>query len=132
MGGVKTWLPIPPSYKTVNVATEMKDPNSLLMWYRKMILLKHMNEAMHDGQEIMLNTNDDHVLSWLRRTPDGKAVVVACNFTGRARTESYDLRAQGVNGTTVKTLMATPGDGQGQRLGAIHLGPYGVFVGQVD
>lgn len=130
--GVKTWLPIPPSYKRVNVAAEMKDPDSLLHWYRQLIALKHTNEALRDGQEMMLNTSDAHVLSWLRKTPDGKAVVVACNFTGKAQVEKYDLKAEGVSGAYAKTLMATAGDARGQSLKAIHLGPYGVFVGQVE
>ena len=38
--GVKTWLPIPPSYKTVNVEAEEREPDSLLHWYQQIIALK--------------------------------------------------------------------------------------------
>src|SRR5439155_588535 len=29
------WLPVPPSYKTHNVASELKDPDSILQFYRR-------------------------------------------------------------------------------------------------
>jgi alpha-glucosidase len=130
--GVKTWLPIPPSYTTVNVAAELKQPHSLLSWYHQLIELKKTNPVLRDGGEIMLNTSNDQVLSWLRKTPDGAAVVVACNFTAQPQTVSFDLAAQGVTGTRLHTLMQTPGEAAAHSLRAIHLDPYGVYVGQVE
>jgi alpha-glucosidase len=130
--GVKTWLPIPPSYKTVNVAVESRQPDSLLAWYQQLIALKHTNPALRDGQEIMLNLRNDNVLSWLRKTPQGQAVVVACNFTAQPQTMRFDLKPQGVAGAGLRTLMATPHDAEAQSLGAVHLGPFGVYIGQVQ
>ena len=43
--GVKTWLPIPPSSPTVNVAAEEREANSLLHWYQQIIALKKRDPA---------------------------------------------------------------------------------------
>ncbi len=128
----KTWLPIPPSYKTVNVAVEQPDPKSMLDWYEKIIALKRTHPALHDGEEIMLNTSDPHVLSWLRKGPHGEVVVVACNFTEQPQTVSFNLKAQGVNRFHVKTLLKTPGAPDPLLLDMVQLGPFGVYVGQVE
>jgi len=129
--GVKTWLPIPSSYKTFNVAAEERDPNSMLHWYQQLIALKEDDPALHQGSEMMLNPSDEHVLSWLRKAPDGEAVVVACNFTAQPQTVSFNLSAQGVHGSGVKTLLMTPGAADPQSLDSIQLGPYGVYIGAV-
>ena len=128
----KTWLPIPPSYKTVNVAVEQPDSKSTLDWYDKIIELKKHDPALHDGEEIMLNMNDPHVLSWLRKGPNGEAVVVACNFTAQPQTVSFNLKAQGVNRFHVKTLLKTPGATDPLSLDMVQLGPYGVYIGRVE
>src|SRR5437660_9301381 len=44
------WLPVPPSYKTHNVATELKDPNSILSFYKQVLALRHTSHALLDGQ----------------------------------------------------------------------------------
>ncbi|HEY1807782.1 MAG TPA: alpha-glucosidase [Acidobacteriaceae bacterium] len=128
----KTWLPIPPSYRTVNVAAEEKVPDSLLHWYQQIIALKRADPALHDGEEVMLNPNDEHVLSWLRKGPDGEAVVVACNFTAQPQTVNLDLSAQGIQGTHATTLLKTPGAADPESLHSVALGPYGVYIGKVQ
>ena len=107
--GVKTWLPIPPSYSTINVTSEQNEQDSMLHWYQQIIALKKQDPALHDGAETMLNTGDGHVLSWLRKSDNGEAVVVACNFSDQPQTVSFDLSGQGIHATHVKTLMKTPG-----------------------
>lgn len=100
----QTWLPIPSSYKTINVAAESKDPYSELEWFKRIIALRRSNPALHDGGMTMLNTADPNVLSWVRSTGTGPAVVVAMNFTAEPRTISFDLAKAGITGATVKTL----------------------------
>jgi hypothetical protein len=46
---------------------------------------------LHDGAETMLNTSDEHVLSWLRKADSGEAVVVACNFSLTSRRPSASI-----------------------------------------
>ncbi|MGA9423802.1 MAG: alpha-amylase family glycosyl hydrolase, partial [Terracidiphilus sp.] len=129
--GVKTWLPIPSSYKTVNVAAEEHEPDSMLYWYQQLIALKKQDPALHEGAEIMMNTSDDHVLSWLRKAPNGEVVVVACNFTAQPQTVNLNLNLQGMKSAHVKTLLKTPGAPNPQTFSSVHLGPYGVYIGEV-
>lgn len=70
--GVQTWLPIPASSATNNVATEEGDANSILAWFRALGRLKHENAALRKGSQVMLNTSDNNVLSWLRKGPKGE------------------------------------------------------------
>jgi alpha-glucosidase len=126
------WLPIPASYKTVNVALESREDDSLWSWYQELIRLRKDNPALRDGSLTMLNVNDNNVLSWLRKAPDGAAVVVACNFTGDSQSVGFDLAGQGVTGKTLKTLLKSPGVVDPDSMVAVKLPPYGVYIGQVE
>ena len=123
----KTWLPIPPGYATTNVQAEESDPNSLLAWYRALILLKKANPAVAQGDETLLDTDNTKVLSWMRRTPGSPAVVVSVNFTAEPQTVSLSAP---VTGLAVHTLLKTPGGSDPKNLEAIELGPFGVYVGE--
>jgi alpha-glucosidase len=126
------WLPIPPSYATVNVRTESKEPASMLEWYRRLIQLRDANPALRGGAQIMLNSNDHNVLSWLRKSAGGgPSVIVACNFTSAPQSVSFDLREQGVSGTTARTLIATEVGNAEIPLKHVELPPFGVFLGEV-
>src|SRR5438309_742502 len=76
-----TWLPVAPDYKQVNVEAESRDPDSMLNWYKKLIALRRGNSAMRDGNMMMLETGNQNVQAWSRTAPDGKVVVIACNFS---------------------------------------------------
>ena len=39
------WNPIPPTYNTYNVAAELKDPNSILNWYKHLLALRHTDRG---------------------------------------------------------------------------------------
>ncbi len=125
-----TWLPIPPSYKTVNVQTETADPHSLLNWYRQLIALRRSNPALHNGGIVMLNRDDQDVLAWVRTPPAGSApVVVAMNLSAQPRTVSLDLNTAGVPGTTAHTLAASDASLAGlTSFRSVTLPPYSAWV----
>ncbi|HEX4007656.1 MAG TPA: alpha-glucosidase [Acidobacteriaceae bacterium] len=128
----KTWLPIPPSYKTVNVAAEEHESDSMLAWYKQIIELKKSDPAIHAGEETMLNTSDPHILAWLRKSSSGEAVLVVCNLTAQPQTASFNLKAQGVPRFHLKTLLKTPGAPDPLSLDLVQLGAYGVYIGKVE
>jgi alpha-glucosidase len=130
--GVTPWLPIPSSYKTTNVQTEVSDYDSMLNWYKQLIELRRTNPAIRDGQHVMLNTGNNNVLMWLRQAQGQPAVVVACNFTAQPQKVSFDLSAQSITSKNAKTLMKTPGSGDPASLDAVQLPPFGVYIGQVQ
>jgi alpha-glucosidase len=121
------WLPVPPSYKTHNVADESKDPNSVLSFYKKVLRLRHTNKALVDGQYVPLNENDQNVLSYLRSYQD-QVVLVALNMSGAEQRVDFEMSRHGLSKT--KTLAAT---GKSTVKGdVVTLEPFGVFIGQLS
>ena len=128
----RTWLPIPPSYETVNVAVESKDPNSELEWFKYLMALRRTNPALRNGKMTMLDTSNPDVLSYLRSNGSGTAVVVAMNFTGEPRTISLDLTSAGITEATVKTLAADDASlNSVTTLKNVTLPPYASWVASV-
>ena len=123
------WLPVPPNKDTINVKAEEADPNSLLNWYEALIKLKKTNPVFIHGENVMLDTDNMKVLSWLRKGPGKDAVVVATNFT--ADPQTVDLSA-GVSGSKLKTLLKTPGSADPASLDKIELPAFGVYIGEVE
>jgi alpha-glucosidase len=126
---VTPWLPVPSSAVTINVKAEEADPDSLLTWYRSLIHLKKDVPAFAQGDDEMLDTANTKVLSWERKTAGSAAVVVSVNFT--ADPQVVNLAATGSTGK-VKTLLKTPGSKDPASLSEIVLGPFGVYVGEVQ
>src|SRR5271170_5274852 len=49
------WLPVPATYKTHNVASELNDPDSVLQFYKRLLALRHHEPALLDGDYVALN-----------------------------------------------------------------------------
>jgi alpha-glucosidase len=123
---VAPWLPVPPTFKTHNVADESKDTDSVLNFYKKVLKLRHTNRALLDGAYVPQNRNDQNVLSYLRAYKD-QTVLVALNMSGAEQKVSFDLSKGGF--TSAKSLVATA---KSSATGAVvTLEPYGVFIGQL-
>jgi alpha-glucosidase len=99
----KTWLPIPPNYKTLNVEVEKGQPGSLLTWYTELTALRRKNAAVHGGTMTMLDAANPKVLAYVRKNTTGEAVVVALNFTGQPQMVTLDAASVGKG--KVSTLM---------------------------
>jgi alpha-glucosidase len=127
--GVTPWLPVPPAFTTVNVKAEESDPDSLFDWYKTLIRLKKTSPAFAHGDNVMLDAENNKVLSWMRQTPGAPFVVVSVNFTADPQTVSLSIPNAGSN---VKTLLKTPGAADPTSIGQIQLGPFGVYVGELQ
>jgi alpha-glucosidase len=130
-GTHKPWLPIGDNYRTVNVALENRAPDSLLNYYKRLIKLRKENEQLRDGDFVLAGEKNLEVLSYVRLTGDGEAVVVAMNFAGTPQMMGFDLASRGVKGKHLKTLIASFPVPAETELGRIMLPPYGSYVGQV-
>ena len=106
------WLPVPPSSATHNVASENKDANSILEFYRHLLALRHQNRALLDGEYVPLNQDDPNVLWYLRRYQD-EAVLVALNMSANPQKVRFDLGTQGFPSAKAKTLLSTACRGRG-------------------
>ena len=115
------WLPVPDSYKTHNVATESKDPNSVLEFYRKVLALRHKNSALLEGNYTAVNEDDANVLAYVR-SYKGKSVLVALNLSSSAQKASFNLAG------SPSALLATPGaEAKGSE---VSLPAFGVFIAE--
>jgi alpha-glucosidase len=120
------WLPVPPSYKTHNVAAEDKDPDSILNFYRHLLALRHTDPALLDGEYVALNETDPNVISYLRRYKN-EAVLVALNMSSTEQTVKFDLAPQGfakAKSETILTTMKPEPSGVAQ----VTLAPFGVYM----
>jgi alpha-glucosidase len=126
------WLPVPASAKTINVEAQKNDPDSLFTWYRSLIRLKKTVPAFESGANTMLDTGNNKVLSWTRQAPGAAQVVVSVNFTAEPQTVNLAIGGAGMGPRRVKTLLKTPGAADPASLGAIKLGPFGVYIGEVQ
>jgi alpha-glucosidase len=127
----KPWLPVPDSYHTHNVATELKDPNSILNFYKHVLALRHTNLPLREGSYLPLNESDNDVLSYLR-SYQGKAVLVVLNMSDSAQNPTFNLAAQGFAHPRVSTLLATSAKlASATDTVQTELQPFGVFIGEV-
>ncbi len=120
------WLPVPPTYKTHNVADESKDPNSVLEFYKHVLKLRHTSKALLDGNYAALNEDNPDVLSYLRAYKDD-VVLVALNMSGSPKKVNFEFKHNGFS--SAKSLLAT---GKSSAEGdEVSLEPFGIFIGQL-
>ena len=126
------WLPVPPSYKTHNVATELKDPNSVLQFYQRVLALRHQNRVLLAGEYIALDENNPNVLSYLRRYKND-AVLVVLNMSGTEQQVSFDLKPQGFSSHKATTLFTTDSQ-QAKEINPsqLPLKPFAVYVATIS
>ena len=79
----KTWLPVHPNFQVRNVASQQKDPTSMLNFTRNLIRLRREKDALRHGDFKLLTENPRDVLAYLRQTPE-QTILVALNFKMRS------------------------------------------------
>ena len=125
------WLLVDDRYKTYNVESEKKDPNSILNFYHQLLALRHTNNALLDGEYKALNENDPSVLSYVR-SYHGKNVLVVLNMSGTAQKVNLDLGAVGVRSISAKTLLSSFPVSQSVDPKAILMEPFGAWIGEMQ
>ena len=102
----KPWLPIPASYKTHNIATELADPDSILNFYKALLHLRRDNPTFASGDYVDCDPTDPNILCFLRSYQDHYAVV-ALNLSSQPQTLSLDLSRYGWEAGTDSVLLST-------------------------
>jgi alpha-glucosidase len=126
------WLPVPPSYHTRNVAQELKDPDSVLQFYRHLLALRHQNRALLDGGYVPLNENDPNVISYLRPYRS-EAVLVVLNMSAAPQKVRFDLLPHDLSSGTARVLLTTRRDQPKEAsLGELSLEPFEVYVAEIS
>jgi alpha-glucosidase len=124
-----TWLPVPPSYKTVNVAQESQDPNSMLSWHRRLIELRRANPALAQGRVVMLDRDNPNVLSYVREAPDGGAVLVCLNMSASAQIIAPRFKSVRGNAGWTNLLSNQAVASSSAAKFSVTLQPYGTWIG---
>jgi alpha-glucosidase len=126
------WLPVPPSAAEKNVEVERTDPDSLFNWYRTLIHLKKTVPAFAHGANMMLDTENTSVLSWLRQAPGMPQVVVSVNFTAEPQIVNLQSGGSGLVAGKLHTLLKSPGGVDPEALDQIVLAPFGIYIGELQ
>src|SRR2546429_415048 len=113
----RTWLPVPPDYRTLNVQTESADPQSLLNWHRRLIALRRSNSALRNGRTVMLDQTNASVLTYARVAAHGGTIIVSLNMSGKEQSVSLGAPAAGLAGTRCRALLSSPAGLEGRGIG---------------
>jgi alpha-glucosidase len=128
---VAPWLPVDSRYKSYNVETEKKDPNSILNYYRQLLSLRRTNKALLDGKYVALNEDDPNVLSYAR-SHKGQNVLVILNMSGEARKVNLNLASKGMNAKSLRTLLSSFAAPSQVDANEISVEPFGAWIGQAE
>ncbi len=74
------WIKINENSKTVNVAIENKDPNSVLNYFRKMVQLRNTNKTLIYGKYELIDKANPNIYAYTRGEGKDK-ILVLLNFT---------------------------------------------------
>ncbi|MBU1662229.1 MAG: alpha-glucosidase [Chloroflexi bacterium] len=89
--GVDTWLPANPNYaEGVNVAEQLDDPDSLLNFYKNMILMRKRTPALIAGDYEPLHQDAEEYLAFTRSSEEQRCLVVL-NYSDQSQNLSFDL-----------------------------------------
>ena len=90
----KPWLPVPAGAKTHNVASEEKDPRSILETYRSLLAMRRHQAALLEGDYLSVNNDDPNVMAYLRRYKS-ESILVVLNFSNQSQQAKIDVPSSG-------------------------------------
>ncbi|MDT3425562.1 glucan 1,6-alpha-glucosidase [Paenibacillus forsythiae] len=85
------WIRVNPNYTEINAAAELKNPDSIFHYYKKLIRLRKEHDVIVYGDYRLLFPDDKDIYAYTRSL-DGTTLLVLCNFYGN--TVSVDLPAE--------------------------------------
>ncbi|MTI79663.1 MAG: alpha-glucosidase [Firmicutes bacterium] len=92
------WLRVNSDYKHKNVSVQSKEEYSLLNFYKKLIWLRKVSNALSAGDIEFLIKEPDNVLVY-KRTFSNEEVIVVLNFTRSKQTVNLDKEGKVLLGT---------------------------------
>ncbi|GAC1700629.1 MAG: alpha-amylase family glycosyl hydrolase [Candidatus Acidiferrum sp.] len=128
---VKPWLPVPLSYKSHNVASEARNPQSVLTFYKRLLSLRHKEEALLEGDYIALDEQNPFVLSYLRREKSA-AILVVLNMSNSMQKVSFDLAGQGFSSAKAETLLTDSNPAPQGSITQLSLSPFSVYIAKLS
>lgn len=78
------WIGVNDNYRTINVASQVEDPDSVLNYYRELVKLRRSSvykDIIRDGYYETINSENPDVYAYKRVLKD-QMIYVVCNFRG--------------------------------------------------
>ena len=85
----KTWLPVNPNYKDINVESALANPESIFYTYQKLVALRKTQDWLVDADFELLETVAK-VFAYIRKTEDSSYLVVV-NLSDQEQDFCYDF-----------------------------------------
>ena len=82
-GSASPWLPLNPDWRNRNVAAQLKEPDSLLSWYKSLIAVRRAEGALRRGSIRFLEAGGDILAFERLEEVSGDCVEVFLNFSSR-------------------------------------------------
>ncbi len=79
------WFALNPNYKEINVASQEKDPDSLLNFYRDVIRYRKESDIVRHGDYQEHNRRNRNLYMY-SRSYQGKSLLIICSFTEKSVT----------------------------------------------
>ncbi len=122
-GGKAPWISVNPNKDEINAAAELKDPDSVLGFYKRLIGLRHTDPIVAAGDFRLLDPSDEHVYDFTR-TLGGAQIITVVNVSGSAA--SIPSQALGLlrqaNGKDKRARLLISTDTQDRTLQGIRAG----------
>ncbi|MBT2680248.1 alpha-glucosidase [Bacillus sp. ISL-35] len=83
------WLGMNSNYTTINVESQLKDPDSILHFYKKMIQMKKAHEVFTYGTYDLVLEEHDQIYAYTRTLDDKQAIVIS-NLSGEPASFEFD------------------------------------------
>ena len=83
------WIKINPNYIDINVENQLRDEESILNFYKKMIKIRKENEALIYGEYKLILEDDENIYSYIREFENEKFIIIT-NLTDKYVEFNYD------------------------------------------
>lgn len=93
----QTWIDVNPNYTEINVKDNLARKDSIYYYYKKLIQLRHEKDFLTTASYELLDPDDEHTFSYLRRGHEG-ILFVSCNFSEEEQTVSVPEALRGRKG----------------------------------
>jgi alpha-glucosidase len=84
--GGAPWLPVESGYKTYNLDSEKRQPDSIFNWYAALIRLRHQSVVFREGEYVPLEAGNPDVFAFGRRSSSNEMAVVVFNCSPKHQT----------------------------------------------
>ncbi|HKI46011.1 MAG TPA: alpha-glucosidase [Balneolales bacterium] len=118
------WIMVNPNYKTINVAAEERNPNSVLNYYKRIIKFRHDHDAMVYGAFKVYDLDNPNIFAYTRGSGKDRYLVLL-NMSNKA----VDFAMPGSLGSSPGTLVIDNyEDIQRQTKASVQMRPWEAMV----